>query len=130
MMKPILRLGPGMALSILALAALAACNQPEVKDEIKNPGKSDLKTLSSQLNQPYLINEQGEIISEIPPVILQKMKDDLKFQAKMAEWSELEKMYDPETGKLRDIDKLGEIQNRLDMLAAGKTLPVMERRNP
>lgn len=126
MLNPIRRLIPGGALPILALSALSAlsaCTQPDGKDEAKNTGNQDMKTLSSQLGQPYLINDKGEIISEIPPFVLEKMKADLRQQARMAEAFELENMYDAETGKLREIGKLDEIQNRLDRLAAGKQLP-------
>ncbi len=102
MLKPLRRLIPGLALPILALSALAGCTQPDVKDETKTQGTEDMKSLSSKLDQPYLINEQGEVIAEIPPFILEKMKEDLRQQARMAEVSELERMYDAESGKLRD----------------------------
>lgn len=115
----------GGALPILGICLLAACSQSEVQDEAKDNGNKDLKALSSEFKEPYLINEQGEVIAEIPPFILQKMVEDLKFQAKISEASELERLYNPETGKLRDLDKLGEIQSRLDKLAAKANLPAM-----
>lgn len=117
------------AVTGVALAFLVACSQPDVKDEHSTKGSEDLKTLSSKLGQPYLMNDQGEIISEIPPIVLEKIKQDLKQQAKMAEYSELERLYDPETGKLRDFEKLGEIQNKLDKLAAEANLSTLNGGN-
>ncbi|MEO6095691.1 MAG: hypothetical protein ABIW76_08425 [Fibrobacteria bacterium] len=89
-----------------------------------------MKTLSAKMDKPYLINDQGEVIGEIPPFILQKMKEDLMREAKLSEASELERMYNPETGKLRDLNKLAEIQNSLDKLTADANLPAVNGGKP
>jgi hypothetical protein len=114
---------PVLVLPILAMNLFVACSQSDPQEEVSQSGNQDLKSLSTKLDKPYLINDQGEVISEIPPIILQSIRENLQRESKLAEIRELESMYDLETGKLRNIAKLGEIQARLDRLASGIKLP-------
>ena len=63
------------------------------------------------------MNEQGEILAEIHPVVLAAMKENLRKEARMAAAAYLEELYDPATGKLRDLEKLAEIQNSADKIS-------------
>jgi hypothetical protein len=130
MSKPFFHLVSGVALPILSFCLLAACSQSEVQQDVKPNANQDLKAMSASLSEPYMINDKGEVIAEIPPFILQKMVQNLKAEAKLSEASEFERMYDSKTGKLRNLDKLGEIQNQLDKMAAKANMPVMNGVNP
>jgi hypothetical protein len=103
------------------VSALAACMQSEPKSSREEgPAAADnpVRQVSAQMSKPYLLNEKGEIIAEIAPEILASMKENLRREANLTGADDLERLYDPATGKLRDAAKLAEIQHEADSKAS------------
>lgn len=105
------------AMILSALPGLTGCMSSEAKPAEESSLQEQARQVSSKLEKPYPMNEQGEIIAEIPPLLLEAIKADLRKQAKLTAAADLEDLYDPATGKLRDGAKLAEIQNRADKLS-------------
>jgi hypothetical protein len=110
-------LSAGAAL-VTALAGLAGCLGSESKPVPESAVADQTRQVSAQLEKPYPMNEQGEILAEIHPAMLAAMKEDLRKQAKLSMAADLEDLYDPATGKLRDGAKLAEIQHSADKISA------------
>ncbi len=99
------------------LTGLSGCMSSEAKPAEESSVQQQTRQVSSQLEKPYPMNEAGEIIAEIDPAILEMMKADLRKQAKLSAAADLEDLYDPATGKLRDGARLAEIQNHADKIS-------------
>jgi len=104
----------GLAPAALLSAFLAGCLQSEPKSPEKAAADNPTRQISAQLQKPYLLNEQGEIITQIPPQVLEAMKEDQRKQANLSAVATLEEMYDPVTGNLRDAPRAQAIQHEAD----------------
>ncbi len=100
-----------------ALALLAGCMSSEPKATDESAAGEQVKQVSATLAKPYLLNEAGEIIHELPPEVLAAIKEDQRSQAHLSAIADLDSLFDPLTGKLRDGGKLAEIQNDVDIRA-------------
>jgi hypothetical protein len=113
-------------LSVVASAAivslgLSGCLQGEANKSEENTVAEEVNQVSAQLDKPYLLDEKGEVISSIEPEILAAIKEDLRSQAKLGALSDLETLFDPATGKLKDANRLSEIQFQADNISLGRT---------
>ena len=100
-----------------ALLGMTGCLSSDAKPADDNAVREQTQQVSAQLEKRYPMNEQGEILAEIHPAILAAMKENLRKEAKLAAAADLEDLYDPVTGKLRDEAKLAEIQHTADQLS-------------
>lgn len=107
----------GGASALLALASLLGCLQSEPKASQETSANEQAKQVSSQMDKPYPLNERGEVISAIPPEILAAIKENLRSQAQLGALSTLENLYDPNTGNLKDANRLPEIQYKADQIS-------------
>jgi hypothetical protein len=107
---------PG-AFALTALLGLAGCLGTDAKQSDKSAAAEQTQQVSSVMKSRLPLNEQGEIIAEIPPQILANMKESLRAQAQLSAAADLEDWYDPVTGKLRGIDRLPELQAEADSIA-------------
>lgn len=96
---------------------LAGCLGTDAKQSDKSAVEEQTQQVSSSLKSRLPMNEQGEIIAEIPPQILANMKESLRAQAHLSAAADLEDWYDPATGKLRSTDRLPELQAEADSIA-------------
>jgi hypothetical protein len=106
------------AAALLAITGLFGCLQSEPKTSNDSPVKEQTRQVSSKMDKPYLLNEQGEIIPSIPPEFLALMKEKLRNEANLSAAATLEEMYDPVTGVLKDSARLAEIQFQADHISA------------
>lgn len=100
-----------------AMLGLAGCMSSDAKPAEENAVQEQTKQVSAQMDKPYPMNEKGEILAEIHPAILAAMKENLRKEAKLAAAANLEDLYDPVSGKLRDEAKLAEIQHAADQIS-------------
>lgn len=105
------------ALALASWMGLIGCLGTDSKPAAKSAVAEQTEQVSSIMKSRLPMNEQGEIISEIPPPILAGMKETLRNQAQLSAAADLEDWYDPATGKLRDIDRLPELQAEADSIA-------------
>lgn len=98
-------------------AGLTGCLESESKPQPENAAAEQARQVSAKLEKPYPLNDQGEILAEIPPPLLAAMKENLLKQAKLSGAATLDELYDPATGKLRDAEKLAEIQHSADQIS-------------
>lgn len=117
-MKPSLLKALFAGCALLAVqAGLAGCLAGESKPQTESAVADQTRQVSAKLEKPYPMNEQGEILAEIHPALLAAMKENLRKQAKLSGAATLEELYDPVTGKLRDAEKLAEIQHSADRIS-------------
>jgi hypothetical protein len=105
------------ALLLSAISGVTGCMSSDAKAGEEKAVGEQTKQVSALMEKRYPMNEQGEILVEIPPALLASMKESLRSQAKLAAAADLEELYDPVTGKLRDAAKLAEIQHAADQLS-------------
>jgi hypothetical protein len=106
------------ALLLSAIPGLTGCMNSDAKPGEESTVGEHTRQVSAQMEKPYPMNEQGEILAEIHPVVLAAMKENLRKEARLAAAAYLEELYDPATGKLRDEAKLAEIQNAADKISS------------
>jgi hypothetical protein len=107
----------GVIATIALSLALTGCFQNEPKATADNQAGDQAKQVSSHMDKPYLLNENGELIQSIPPEILSAIKKDLLSKSQVAAAANLDSLYDPVSGNLLEAAKANEIQFQADTIA-------------
>lgn len=90
------------------------------EDAIKPPGaevdpaaRARTERLSAELPPGVVLNDEGEIVEHLPPVILEAVLADLEARGNMTAHGQLKAAFDVETGKFRRLADLPQLRGRL-----------------